>query len=96
MIEVNRGNNNANSKSLAVPGANVDLDVLPRSLSLFNYLTDIKSDNLNFADATATANFKDAVLIDAPIDNGGTLKFNENVWLKQEIKNAESIEIASK
>ena len=43
----------------------------------------------------ATANFKDAVLIDAPIDNGGTLKFNENVWLKQEIKNAESIEIAS-
>ncbi|AAU03915.1 autotransporter domain-containing protein [Rickettsia typhi] len=94
-INFDRGDNNMNPKNLDIPDAIIDLDVLPRSLSLFNYFTDIKADNLNFVDGTATANFKDAVVIDARIDNGGTLKFNNNVWLTQEIKNANSIEIAS-
>jgi len=89
-----RGNNNLNPKTLNVPDAIVDGTPLPRSLQVLTYLTDIKANNFNFADATAAAKFKDAVLIDTPINNGGTIKFSQNAWLKGEVNNVQQLEFS--
>jgi len=93
-IDFERGNNNRNAKNIIMRDVLVDRDFLPRSLQLFTYVTDIKADKLNFADATSSANFKDAVLVNAEIDGGGDIKFDENVWLKEEIKNVGRLEFA--
>ncbi|WP_081482366.1 hypothetical protein [Rickettsia australis] len=85
-IDFERGNNR-NAKNIIIQDVLVDRDLLPRSLQLFAYLTDIKVDKLHFADAAV--HFNDAVLVNAEIDGSGAIKFNENVWLKEEIKNVE-------
>lgn len=61
-IDFERGNNR-NVKNIIIQEVLVDRDLLPRSLQLFTYLTDIKVDKLNFADAAASVHFKDAVLV---------------------------------
>ena len=90
-MDFERGNNR-NAKNIIIQDVLVDRDLLPRSLQLFTYLTDIKVDKLNFADAAASVHFKDAVLVNAEINGGGAIKFDENVWLKEEIKNVERLE----
>ncbi|HJD59543.1 MAG TPA: autotransporter domain-containing protein [Rickettsia endosymbiont of Omalisus fontisbellaquei] len=94
-IDFERGNNNRNAKNIIIRDVLVDRDLLPRSLQLFSYVTDIKADKLNFADAASSVHFKDAVLVNAEIDGGGDIKFDENVWLKEEIKNIGRLEFAS-
>lgn len=93
-VNFDRGTNNTNPKTLNLPNAIVDGTPLPRSLQLFTYLTDVAASNFNFADSTSSAEFKDAVLVNAPINNGGTVKFDQNVWFKEEVKNVQRLEFS--
>jgi len=92
-VTFDRGNNNLNPKNLPVPNVEVDVTSMPRSIQSFNYLTNVAAQTFNFADATSSAEFKDAVLVDTPITNGN-LKFIENTWIKQEITNVQNVQFA--
>ena len=77
-----------NARSAVVPAVTVNGKDLPRTLTSFNYSTQVGSNNLSL-DPAGKAQFSNAALINAPIKNG-QLAFAGDVWLTQPVTGVSS------
>nr|WP_253308436.1 hypothetical protein [Rickettsia endosymbiont of Ceutorhynchus assimilis] len=81
-----------NSRSLDIPAATVGGVKVPRATTKFNYKTKIVSDNFK-GSSNSSAEYTNAVLLQAPI-NGGSHKFDDDVWLQKPVTGANTITFA--
>jgi len=84
-----------NSRSLDIPSATVGGVKVPRATTKFNYKTKIVSDSFKGSSSNSSAEYTNAVLLQAPI-NGGSHKFNDDVWLQKPVTGTNNITFAPK
>ncbi|WP_341793148.1 hypothetical protein [Rickettsia endosymbiont of Ceutorhynchus obstrictus] len=83
-----------NSRSLDIPAATVGGVKVPRATTKFNYKTKVVSDNFK-GSSNSSAEYTNAVLLQAPI-NGGSHKFDDDVWLQKAVTGTNNITFAPK
>ncbi|WP_375318848.1 autotransporter domain-containing protein [Candidatus Tisiphia endosymbiont of Oplodontha viridula] len=71
-------------RTMAIPGVNVDRDILPRLIEQFTYYTQIDSDNI-YANQSSKMKFDNAALVKASI-NGGQVILAGDVWFKDKVE----------
>ncbi|QQV75716.1 hypothetical protein H6P87_01280 [Rickettsia tillamookensis] len=84
-----------NSRSLDIPSATVGGVKVPRATTKFNYKTLIVSENLKGSSSSSSAEYTNAALVQAPI-NGGSHKFDDDVWLQKPVTGTNNITFAPK
>jgi hypothetical protein len=84
-----------NSRSLDIPSATVGGVKVPRATTKFNYKTKIVSEDFKGSSSSSSAEYTNAALVQAPI-NGGSHKFDDDVWLQKAVTGTNNITFAPK
>ncbi|MFV9930462.1 MAG: hypothetical protein AB8U82_06550 [Rickettsia endosymbiont of Haemaphysalis japonica] len=68
---------------------------MPRATTKFHYKTKIVSENFKGSSSNSSTEYTNAALVQAPL-NGGSHKFDDDVWLQKAVTGTNAITFAPK